>query len=267
MDLKFLGSGSAFTLDDNFNSNMLLTAASGRRLLVDAGVDLRHALRAQELSYVDIDDIYISHLHSDHIGGLEYVGLSGRFNPNYPRPRLFIVEQLAEPLWSSLRGGMGQVADGPSTIADYFEVQPCRQQFTWEGMEFRIVPLPHVRSEAGVVMYSYGLRISVGDEVVFITTDTRFELDALMPHYEAATVVFHDCETAAFKTPVHSHFEDLCTLSPELKAKLWLYHFQPGELPDAEAQGFRGFVRPGQIFEFAEQRSSSGMNLAASAAG
>lgn len=256
--IEFLGSGSAFTLDDNYNSNILLTASSGRKLLVDAGVDLRHSLRARGLSYLDIDDIYISHLHSDHIGGLEYLGLSGRFDPRCQRPRLFIVEQLLEPLWTCLRGGMGYVAAGESSLADYFVAQPCQDQFEWEGVTFQIVALPHVRTETEVIMYSYGLRFRIGDEQVFLTTDTRFELDYLQPHYDAATQVFHDCETSSFKSPVHTHFDDLVGLPAELRAKMWLYHFQPGPLPDAVAAGFRGFVNCGQVFEFDEAPRSAG---------
>jgi hypothetical protein len=32
---------------------------------------------------------------------------------------------------------------------------------------------------------------------------------------------------------------------------MWLYHYNPGHLPDARADGFRGFVKKGQVFDFA----------------
>ena len=249
MRLLFLGTGSAFTVGGNYNSNMLVTADSGRRLLIDAGVDLRHALYAQGLSYLDFEDIYISHLHSDHIGGLEYVGLSSRFDPRCSKKRLFTHASLVGPLWNnSLRGGMEHVELGDSTLDDYFEVRPCTDGFDWEGMRFSLVAAPHVRDPERVT-YSYGVMIEVGDERVYITTDTRFEPDVLTPHYEAATLIFHDCETSSFKTPVHAHFDGLCGLPDALKAKIWLYHYQPGALPDAVEAGFRGFVSPGQSFE------------------
>jgi hypothetical protein len=42
----------------------------------------------------------------------------------------------------------------------------------------------------------------------------------------------------------------LSALSAEIKRKMWLYHYQPGPLPDAEKDGFRGFVKRGQTFDF-----------------
>ena len=32
---------------------------------------------------------------------------------------------------------------------------------------------------------------------------------------------------------------------------MWLYHYSPGPLPDACAEGFLGFVRRGQSFDLA----------------
>lgn len=53
------------------------------RLLLDAGADLRHALKGVGLIASDIDGVYISHPHSDHIGGIEFLALTTLFNPFY----------------------------------------------------------------------------------------------------------------------------------------------------------------------------------------
>ncbi len=73
MKLIFLGTGSAFTLE-YYHSNMLIEAPEGR-LLIDCGGDARRSMAAQSLGALDITDIYISHLHADLIGGLEWLGL------------------------------------------------------------------------------------------------------------------------------------------------------------------------------------------------
>lgn len=78
------------------------------RLLLDAGGDIRHALKSIGLSSADIDGIYISHPHNDHIGGMEYLGLTTLFNPVYTKSKRewldnqFIADKLfLEPEWWS----------------------------------------------------------------------------------------------------------------------------------------------------------------------
>ena len=44
--------------------------------------------------------------------------------------------------------------------------------------------------------------------------------------------------------------ETLATLAPEIKNKMWLYHYNPGPLPNAEKDGFLGFVKKSSLFEF-----------------
>jgi hypothetical protein len=80
--------------------------------------------------------------------------------------------------------------------------------------------------------------------------------------YGEANHIFQDCETAPFKSGVHANYVDLKTLSPEIKAKMWLYHFQDNVIEDYEtwnakaiADGFRGFMKTGAVFarDYAKQ--------------
>jgi ribonuclease BN (tRNA processing enzyme) len=88
MELVALGTGSAFTLK-NFQSNYLLKGE--KNLLIDCGGDIRFSLKEQNMSYKDIDAVYISHLHADHQGGLEYLAFCSYFDPS---------KKKNNPLWA-----------------------------------------------------------------------------------------------------------------------------------------------------------------------
>jgi len=259
MRLVFLGSGSAYTVGgDNFQSNMLLLAPEGQRLLIDCGSDIRWSLPRQGLSYLDITDIYVSHLHSDHVGGLESIGFQRKFDPRCARPRLYVEASLADPLWEHcLQGGMGVISGGETTLETFFDVHKVKRSepFQWDGVHLEAVPTIHV-SGANASAASYGLLIGYGGHRSFITTDTQYTPDHLAPYYARADLIFHDCETGAAKTGIHAHYDDLRRLPDSVRAKTWLYDYQPGPLPDAVADGFRGFVRAGQSFELSSSESS-----------
>ena len=106
----------------------------------------------------------------------------------------------------------------------------------------------HVSSPHATV-YSYGLLIERDGHRTFLTTDTQFTPGRLVTYYAGADLIFHDCETGQARTGVHSNFDDLIQLPAAVRAKTWLYGYQPGPLPDALADGFLGFVRTGQSFE------------------
>jgi len=55
------------------------------------------------------------------------------------------------------------------------------------------------------------------------------------------------------KSRVHAHYDDLRReLSDETKSKIWLVHYddKAPEIFNPVADGFRGFVKKGQVFDF-----------------
>jgi ribonuclease BN (tRNA processing enzyme) len=260
MKLLFLGSGSAHTVAaDNFQSNMVLGLETGRRLLIDCGSDVRWSLARQGLCHRDVTDVYISHLHADHIGGLEYIGFQTKFDPQCERPRLYLESSLAGRLWQhSLSGGMGVITEGETRLEDFFDVRvvQANRPFQWEGVQLEAVPTPHVSSPQ-VSVHSHALAIERDGFRSFVTTDTQFNPSHLQAQYERADLIFHDCEIGPVHTKIHPHYDDLRRLPPAVRAKMWLYDYQPGALPDAHADGFKGFVRAGQSFELSPAPSSA----------
>lgn len=254
MKLTFLGAGAAFVTDpNNFHSNMLLETTSGELLLIDCGGDARRSLHARGLNHQDITNVYISHLHADHAGGLEWLAFSRKFDKNCAtKPKLYLHEDLVLPLWNhTLAGGLTSLSDEPSSLQAYFEVNsiPEGQIFNWQGIPFQIIKNKHIHSHFAE-MPSYGLFFPLNNQWILLTTDAQFQLDHFKSYYQKADIIFHDCETSSKRSGVHAHYQDLKTLDPNIKAKMWLYHYNCNELPNAKADGFLGFVQPGQRFTF-----------------
>lgn len=253
MKITFLGTGSHFTTK-NYHSNMIIEF-NGKKLLIDCGTDIKYSLKEAGLTHKDIDDVYISHLHGDHAGGLEWLGFLRYFDPETTRPNLYISRDLAGDLWSrTLSGGMRSLQGVVADMSTYFKVEKVSRNgsFEWEGLIFRLIQTIHIMDGYSMVP-SYGLLFTgtTFDNKVFITTDTQFCPNQIKDFYNMSNIIFHDCETLPFKSGVHAHYEDLKTLDDKTREKMWLYHYQDenGFEKDAGVDGFQGFVRKGQTIE------------------
>jgi ribonuclease BN (tRNA processing enzyme) len=252
--LSFLGTGSAFTIGEgNYQSNMLLEDLdSNKKLLIDCGTDIRFSLHEAGLKISDITDIYCSHPHADHIGGLECAAFMTKWIPGREKTNLYISRRFSTDLWTrSLSGGLESIEGQIASIDDYFNVEAIGQKgrFDWQGINFQLVQVVHIMNGFEFVP-SYGLLFKINGVMVFFTSDTQFAPHQLVHFYDKADVIFHDCETSPFKSGVHAHYSELRELDPKTKRKMWLYHYQPGKTQDAVADGFSGFAVKGQKFDF-----------------
>ncbi len=255
MKLQFIGAGSAFTTGGNYHSNMLLKSPAGNRILLDCGTDARHALHELGLTYQDINHVYISHLHADHAGGLEWLGFARKFDPSTELAELFISELLATRVWeNTLSGGMRSIAHVDCKLSTFFDVHAIslmQNFFIWEQQRFDLVPVKHIYDNQCPAP-CFGLRYKINDRTIWWTADLMFKPDELQQEYHQADLIFHDCETTPFASTVHPNYKELLQLPAEIKRKIWLYHYNPGALPNAVLDGFKGFVQKGQEFDLTD---------------
>lgn len=249
MKLLFLGVYSFMSVGkDIFQANMVLENKMGQRLLIDCGYDVKHSLYAQGYSYEDMDAVYISHLHSDHIGGLEWFGFANLFKKNR-KIRLYISADQKDTLWQhALSAGMSSLQDEKAKLETYFDVQAIEKTFDWGGCHFDLIKTEHAFSN-GKLLPSYGLLIHSEHKTILITSDTRHSPATLHPAYEKADLIFHDCELGG-NSKQHARYEQLLSLDDSFKNKMWLYGYSSTSLPDATKDGFLGFVSQGQAFYF-----------------
>lgn len=256
MKLVFAGSGSPFTVgEENFQSNMFLEILeSKKKLLLGCGGDSRLALHELGLNYRDFSDIYIAHLHSDQVGGLEWLGFTTKFDPLCKEKiRLHMNPAMIETLWSSiLAGGLSSLQGIVADLATYFDVCPIHSKhpLVWEGINISFAePVVNGSSNFKFLPY-YGIFFKVGSQRVFISTDTELPSSEIIDLYCQSDLVFQNCGIVnPWEADSDSNYEVLKSLNMEIKKKLWLYNCGPDALRSYQSDGFRGVVKKGQSFD------------------
>ena len=217
MNVFMLGTGSAFA-KVNYNNNALFTVGD-QTLLVDCGTTAPRSLYEIGRTFNEIDAVLLTHIHADHIGGLEEFAFQMKFF--YGRkPRLYIAETLVEPLWeTSLKGGLYQ--DENPGLASYFDVYPMSEGVNVEvlpGLFIKLIATKHIPNKA-----SYSLIVN---DRFFYSGDTVFDQDLLVSLVEeqGISLIFHDCQ---LHPPgiVHASLSELLTLPPSIQQLTYLMHY------------------------------------------
>ncbi len=281
MKVKFLGSGSAFELgNNNYQSNILISkevenlelhpsSMTGplmyegkqqwKHLLYDVGSTIGEALNHYDMKPQDLDSIYISHLHDDHAGGMEYIAFKTYFE-QFPfgvdKIKLYGHNSILTDGWDTCwKGGLKSIQGQTNNLETYFETSYLgdNDEFNFYGAEMKPIQTVHVVDDRRVVP-SYGMMFTNNGTVCFITGDTQFAPNQMLTYYGQSDIIFQDCEFAEYPNSVHAQFHQLCTLADNIKAKMWLYHYSIKDKSYEEMEkevldnGFAGLVKRGQEF-------------------
>ncbi len=237
--LRVVGSGDSTAV--NFWNSGYLLEADGQRVLIDCGFTIKYALRDLDLTLEDVDAVIVTHVHGDHVHGLERLGYESRYGYG-KRARLLLPPGIRHELWDlCLRGTMGSSGEGGNELEDFFDVTEIEgEHFRYAGLELRLFKTPHVPGKG-----SYGLIIN---DRLIVTSDTR----ALgwLAEDDSERVIIHDCALAEFN-PVHASLGELLeSYPPAVRRRMWLIHYDDciEDYRERIERNFAGVVAQGQEF-------------------
>ncbi len=212
--LRFLGVGSAQAVE--LGSPGAVFERDGQpSLLIDCGPET--LTRYIEAYGAVPRAVYITHVHMDHVGGLERLFYRCYFDPALKgKVRLYVHAALLTHLQSRVADYPNVVAEGGANFWDAFQLIALSRGFWLEGLWFDVFPTRH---HAPMTSFGVALRGS------FVWTgDTRPIPEILAQYAGHGEIVAHDC--ALVGNPSHTGLDDLEREYPEeLRSRLVIYHY------------------------------------------
>ncbi|MEI6043788.1 MAG: MBL fold metallo-hydrolase [Chloroflexota bacterium] len=223
MQIEVIGVGDAFS--EQYNSSSFVIKAGEFRLMVDCCERLRKALReARERGGNEIlgqiDSILLTHLHGDHVGGLEAYAFY-KFFVDRRKPHLYAATPVLSELWEGrLKAPMRQLYNADfsqlnlMTLEDYFEIHPLEpdRQEQVGPLQVEIFPTRHH-------IPTFAARFSYAGRKLAYSADTTFD-PALLDFLAPADLIIHEVGPG-----VHTPYEKLISLPPALTQKMRLIHY------------------------------------------
>jgi glyoxylase-like metal-dependent hydrolase (beta-lactamase superfamily II) len=208
-----IGVGTAFGRRF-FNTNFIVEFDSKEFLLIDCGFTASKSLETIGMSILDVDHLFVSHLHADHIGGIEELALKKRLILGR-KINLYIHRNLVEHFWESIRAGIEHTQVGRLEIDDYFNVIAHNGRFAVDGVEFSSQPTHHVN---GMMSFDIGF----GD--LLLTCDTVFSKEYVANRAKEFEIVVHDCSFDRVQQ-VHTFYQQLME-NRDLFQRLYVIHYE-----------------------------------------
>lgn len=224
MKLTILGSGTSVPHPDRASSAHWLQTATGS-LLLDVSADAAHRMARERLDWSNLDAIWVSHFHLDHLGGLPAFLFGSKWAPqtqNRTKPlRIYGPTRLRSIVETISDSNSYSLLEQPYPI-DIVEVAADAEFEMLPGVTARTFSTPHTDE-------SLALRLNDADSKSFVyTSDTGFS-ENLIQFAREVDLLLMECSFRRNK-PVEKHLElaDAMQIAEKCRArKVVLTHLYP----------------------------------------
>lgn len=200
--MKFivLGSGSSVPHPKRSSSGYWIETEKGS-LLLDFSASVIQRMAQESLDWANLDAIWISHFHLDHVGGLAPFLFATKYAPQ--------TQSRTKPLKIFGAEGLRKLLEDFNNARDYnlfkqpfpleiIEIETLEKFWILEDLEAVAISTPHTPE-------SHAIRLQTGEKSLVYTADTGF---TMVLGDLARSVDLFVCECSFFQNkPVESHLE------------------------------------------------------------
>ena len=226
--VTFVGTGAAFS--KKYGHTNFLIESNQAKLMIDFGYLTPIGLEKINFDLQQLTHVFISHIHADHVGGLEELAFSAMFS-YHKKPHLILPGKLKEPLWNnSLSGGLELSSDEsgqPITCCfeDYFDISEIDENwFELDNIKIKPFQVDHVPGKE-----SYGVIVrdqETGKQIIF-TCDVKNKLSQFTTDAEFLDgIIVHDCQLLNDgQGRVHTPLDVILTYPESVLERTYLIHY------------------------------------------
>ena len=229
MQLTVVGCGDAFGAGNRLQTAYLVRSKSST-FLIDCGATTLIGLQRLGLSPNDIDTVFVSHLHGDHIGGLPWLLIHAKYIRPRTRPLVVVGPETIEERFVRLTEAVypGTLDSGINFDLIFVEHEkqvPCEQN----GVTVTPFEVYHPSGAP-----PYAMRFDVEGKVLAFTGDTGW-VEILPEVSRDADLFLCECFQYDQTMPMHLDYKTIDANYERLAAKRVLLTHMGQEMLDARS--------------------------------
>jgi ribonuclease Z len=248
LKVTLLGTGSPQPRMDRFGPSILVEAGD-RKLLFDCGRGAAQRIEQIKIPFTEIDALFLTHLHSDHVVGIPDLWLTGWARGRKVPLRVWGPAGTKEMMWHLEEAfqfdiQIRQKDDNLPALGVTVVAKDIEQNVVYDDAGIKVTAFT---VDHGLVKPALGYRVDFGGHSVVLSGDTRYSENLI--HFSQGTeVLIHEViDPEAFRTKNpslsperyqaivghHTTAEQAGTIFVRVKPKLAVYsHIVPGDASD-----------------------------------